>query len=61
MKFSVEDGKTDAGKGRIEKYGLDIHGMVITDKDDKVVWKESGHNQTTGGIKTAIDKALSGE
>jgi hypothetical protein len=61
MKFSVADGKSDAGKGRIEAYGLDVHGMVITDKDDKVLWKESGHLQTKSGIKTAIDKALSGE
>ncbi len=61
MQFAVEDGKSDAGKGRIEKYGLDIHGMVITDKDDKVLWKESGHLQTKSGIKTAIDKVLSGE
>ncbi|MFT4513028.1 MAG: hypothetical protein ACI89X_003202 [Planctomycetota bacterium] len=61
MKFSVADGKSDVGKSRIEKYGLDVHGMVITDKNDKVLWKESGHLQTKPGIKTAIDKALSGE
>jgi hypothetical protein len=61
MKFSIADGKNDEGLGRIKKYGLDVHGMVITDKNDKVLWKESGHLQTKGGIKTAIDKVLSGE
>ena len=61
MKFSIADGKNDEGLGRIKKYGLDVHGMVITDKNDKVLWKESGHLQTKSGIKTAIDKVLSGE
>jgi len=35
--------------------------MVITDKYDKVVWKESGHLQTKSGVKAAIEKALKGE
>ena len=61
MNFDVADGKSDAGIGRIEKYGLDKHGMVITDKYDKVVWKESGHLQTKSGVKAAIEKALKGE
>lgn len=61
MKFAVEDGNTDASKKRIAKYGLDIHGMVITDdKDDSVVWSESGHNQKKDGVKAAIDKVLGG-
>lgn len=60
MKFVVEDGKTEANKARITKYGLEIHGMVITDdKDDSVVWSESGHLQKNAVVKAAIDKALS--
>ncbi|HIE68749.1 MAG TPA: hypothetical protein EYP98_00545 [Planctomycetes bacterium] len=60
MKFVVEDGNTDASKARIEEYGLEIHGMVITDdKDDSVVWSESGHNQKKAVVKAAIDKTLS--
>ena len=59
MKFVVEDGKTEANKARIAKYGLEIHGMVITDdKDDSVVWFESGHNQKKATVQQAIDKSL---
>ena len=61
MKFAVEDANSDANKGRITKYGFDVHGMVITDQNDKIVWKEEGHLQTQDGIKAAIEKALSGE
>ena len=58
MKFAVEDGESDESVARIAKYGLVKHGMVITDKDDKIVWSESGHDQTAAGVKAAIDKAL---
>ena len=58
MQFAVEDGTTDANLARIEKYGLEVHGMVITDKDDKVIWSESSHNQKRDKVKAAIDKAL---
>lgn len=61
MNFEVVDAKSDASQGRIGKYGLDIHGMVITDKQDKVLWKESGHLQKGPTVKAAIDKALKGE
>lgn len=61
MLFAVEDGKTEANKARIGKYGFSVHGMVITDMQDKIIWKEEGHLQTKAGVKTAIDKALSGE
>lgn len=60
MKFVVRDAKDQASEALIKKYGLDVHGMVITDgADDSVVWKESGHNQTKEGVKAAIDKVLS--
>jgi len=59
LKFVVEDGKTEANKARIAKYGLEIHGMVITDdQDDRVLWSESGHNQKKAAVKQAIDKTL---
>lgn len=47
-------------QARIKKYGLDKHGMVITDQDDKLVWSESGHNQKAPGVRKAIDAALGG-
>lgn len=43
---------------RIQRYGLDKHGMVITDAADKVLWSESGHKQTKAGVVAAIDKLL---
>ena len=45
---------------RIDRYGLDIHGMVITDDQDQVVWAESGHKQTAAGVRAAIEQALGG-
>ena len=45
---------------RIQRYGLDIHGMALTDQDDVVVWKESGHHQTRAGVVQALQKALGG-
>jgi hypothetical protein len=45
---------------RIKRYGLDRHGMVITDANDKVLWLESSHNQTKAGVVAAIDKVLGG-
>jgi hypothetical protein len=47
-------------KQRIARYGLNIHGMVITDAQDKVLWSESGHNQTKEGVVAAIAKVLGG-
>lgn len=58
LQFAVEDGTTDANKARIEKYGLEVHGMVITDPDDKVIWSESSHNQKRDVVKAAIEQAL---
>jgi hypothetical protein len=59
MKFVVEDGNTEASKARIAKYGLEIHGMVITDdQDDRVLWSESGHNQKKAGVEAAVKKTL---
>jgi hypothetical protein len=43
---------------RIKRYGLDVHGMVITDQTDKVLWSESGHKQTRDGVVAAITKVL---
>lgn len=45
-------------QARIQRYGLDQHGMVITDQDDKVLWSESGHKQTRDGVAAAIQKVL---
>jgi hypothetical protein len=45
---------------RIVRYGLNVHGMVIVDQDDQVVWSESGHKQTKAGVVAAIQKLLGG-
>jgi hypothetical protein len=45
---------------RIERYGLKIHGMVITDASDRVLWSESSHQQTKAGVEAAIKKVLGG-
>lgn len=52
----------DAGDSpaRIQRYGLNIHGMVITGADDKVLWSESSHKQTREGVEAAIAKVLGG-
>ncbi|MBL8754460.1 MAG: hypothetical protein JNK15_14245 [Planctomycetes bacterium] len=52
--------KHDEGdsQDRIKRYGLDIHGMVVTDAADKVLWSESGHKQTRDGIDAALKKLL---
>jgi hypothetical protein len=58
--FAVVPHNDGDAPARIERYGLDIHGMVITDQDDRVIWSESGHKQTRQGVRQAIDKALGG-
>jgi hypothetical protein len=47
-------------QARIKRYGLDKHGMVITDQNDKVLWSESGHKQQRDQVTTAITKLLGG-
>jgi len=60
MTFVVRDYKEGDSPARITRYGLDVHGMVITDGADEVQWSESGHKQTRDGVKAAIDKLLGG-
>ena len=60
LQFQVLNTAAPGSAERIEKYGLDIHGMVITDQDDTVVWSESGHMQKHDRVKAAIAKALKG-
>ena len=45
LQFQVLNTAAPGSAEQIEKYALDIHGMVITDQDDTVVWSESGHMQ----------------
>jgi hypothetical protein len=45
---------------RIARYGLNIHGMVICDRSDQVLWSESGHKQTRAGVEAALQKLLGG-
>ena len=48
-------------RGRIARYGLEIHGMVITDAAGEKKWMESGHTQKRDGIIAAIDGLLGKE
>jgi hypothetical protein len=48
----------EGSAARIVRYGLDKHGMVVTDQDDKVLWIESGHKQTKAGVVQALTKLL---
>ena len=43
---------------RIEQYGLRVHGMVITDAEDKKLWAESGHKQKITVVSAEIEKLL---
>jgi hypothetical protein len=54
--------KHDEGdsQDRIKRYGLNLHGMVVTDASDKVLWSESGHMQTREGVEAALKKLLGG-
>lgn len=45
---------------RIVEYELDVHGMALTDENGKLLWTESGHEQTKERVKEAIDAALGG-
>ncbi len=60
MQFHVVAHDAPGSQDRIRRYGLSVHGMVITDRDDKVVWSESGHKQTRAGVVAAVDKVLGG-
>ncbi len=60
MKFEVRSYNEGDSPDRITRYGLDVHGMVITDAADKVQWSESGHKQTRAGVQAAVDKLLGG-
>lgn len=58
LDFEVVD-KTEPGAAeRIAGYDFDVHGMVIVDQNDRVVWKEEGHTQTRARVAAAIDAAL---
>ncbi len=52
----------DAGDSqeRIKRYGLNLHGMVVVDGSDKLLWSESGHKQTRDGVTAALRKLLGG-
>lgn len=43
---------------RIQRYGLEQHGMVIVDQADTKLWAESGHKQQKENVVAAIRKVL---
>lgn len=60
MAFEVVDYSTPENQAKIEEYGLDQHGMVITDQDGNLVWSESGHSQKETEVTAQIEAALGG-
>ncbi|MFK7741069.1 MAG: hypothetical protein AB8H80_12175 [Planctomycetota bacterium] len=60
LEFEVLPTTAEGSAERMKKYGFDVHGMVLTDQDDNVVWKEDGHKQKREGVQSAIDEALGG-
>lgn len=60
MKFEVRIYNEGDSQERIARYGLDRHGMVITDQADTKLWSESGHLQKRAVVGAAIDSLLGG-
>lgn len=58
MKFVIRDYSKDDAPALIEFFGLEVHGMAITDKQGTLHWKESGHKQTRAGVEATIRKLL---
>jgi hypothetical protein len=60
MKFIIAPYNEGDAPDRIVRYGLDIHGMVVTDQEDKVHWLESGHAQKQGEVRQVLLELLDG-
>lgn len=61
MDFEVLLTTAPGAAEHIRELGFDKHGMVITDAQDKVLWKEDGHTQKKPAIQSQIDKLLKAE
>lgn len=59
MDFEIVDYEKGDSPERIKKYGLGLHGMVITDQAGNRVWSEPGHKQTRPAIVKGIKYSLS--
>ncbi|MCK5941909.1 MAG: hypothetical protein KAI24_08085 [Planctomycetes bacterium] len=60
MDFEVVSTKDPGAAERIEQIGFEIHGMVITDEADRILWKEEGHMMKEPAVKAQIEKLLNG-
>ena len=60
LKFAIRGYQEGDSQQRIKDYGLDVHGMVITDQTGKKHWMESGHKQTRPVVEAAIKSLLGG-
>lgn len=58
MQFEVKNYKEGDSPAKIAEYGLEVHGMVITDASGAKLWHESGHKQTRDVVEAAIEKVL---
>lgn len=58
MDFEVVATTAPGAAEQVEQFGFDIHGMVITGDDDRVLWKEEGHLQKAPAVKAEIDRLL---
>ncbi|MCA8970527.1 MAG: hypothetical protein KDC95_12110 [Planctomycetes bacterium] len=58
IEFVVEDYQKGDSPERIAKYGLERHGMILTDRGGNLVWSESGHKQQRETVVAALREAL---
>ena len=56
--FEVVSTTAPGAAARIERYGFDIHGMVVTDHGDQILWKEEGHLMKAPGVQQQLDALL---
>ena len=61
MDFEVISTKAPGAADQIQQFGFDVHGMVITGAEDRILWKEEGHTQKEPAVKAQIEKLLKGE
>lgn len=58
IEFVIENYQEGDSPERITKYGLERHGMILTDRGGKLLWSESGHKQQRETVVAALRDAL---
>jgi len=60
MDFEVVKTTDPGAAEEIERYGFDVHGMLITGADGDVRWKEEGHLMKRPAVQAQIEALLEG-